>query len=172
MAGEPDRLQIMYGVAGERRLTELELPWLPGYEGSRPVRVGNAAVEQFQLDVYGEVIDALHQAALPGPRRRTTRWRVAADAARLPRIDWHEPDEGIWEVRGPRQHFTHSKVMAWVAIDRAVKAVEPFGLDGPVDRWRRSRDTIHAAGLPRGVRPRAQHASSSPTARSTSTRAC
>ena len=126
-------LQIMYGLAGERRLTELELDWLPGYEGSAPVRIGNAASRQFQLDVYGEVMDALHQS------RDGSAWRPSEDAWRLQQAlhatssseAWRQPDEGIWEVRGPRRHFTHSKVMAWVAFDRAVKAVEQFGLDGP-----------------------------------------
>ena len=142
----------MYGIAGERRLPEEELDWLPGYEGSSPVRIGNGAAEQFQLDVYGELADAgyLARSAAAGlgvpidpvrdgqqRRRSHNLWDTVEEL-------WTEPDEGIWEVRGPRRHFTHSKVMAWVAFDRAVKSVEQFGWDGPVDRWRRLRDEIHA----------------------------
>ena len=134
----------MYGLAGERRLTELELAWLPGYEGSRPVRIGNAACRQFQLDVYGEVIDALYQSRKFGLEAEEDGWRLEQALLDFVGEAWEQPDEGIWEVRGPRRHFTHSKVMAWVAFDRAVKAVEQFGLDGPVDRWRRLRDEIHA----------------------------
>ena len=127
----------MYGVAGERRLDRARARWLPGYEGSRPVRIGNAAVEQFQLDVYGEVLDALHHARRDRARRRRRRVGAASGSCSgFSRRTGSEPDEGIWEVRGPRQHFTHSKVMAWVAFDRAVKAVERFGLEGPVERWR------------------------------------
>jgi GH15 family glucan-1,4-alpha-glucosidase len=144
VAGRPDQLQIMYGLGGERRLTEWEVPWLPGFEGARPVRVGNAAATQLQLDVYGEVADAMFQARLHGlpPAERWT----AIGRALLAHLEtvWREPDEGIWEVRGPRQHFTHSKVMAWVAFDRAVKSVEQLGLAGPIDRWRALRDEIHA----------------------------
>ncbi len=144
VAGDPAQLQIMYGVAGERRLPELTLPWLPGYEGSAPVRVGNGAVHQLQLDVYGEVFDALHHARRKGLAPEPEVWRV--QQALLDHLEgaWREPDEGIWEVRGPRQHFTHSKVMSWVAFDRAVKAVERFGREGPADRWRALRDEIHA----------------------------
>ncbi|HYD39208.1 MAG TPA: glycoside hydrolase family 15 protein [Anaeromyxobacter sp.] len=147
VAGDPAQLQIMYGVAGERRLTELTLPWLPGYEGSAPVRVGNGAVHQLQLDVYGEVLDALHQARRKGLEYDPNAWRVQQAILHHLEGAWRQPDEGIWEVRGPRQHFTHSKVMTWVAFDRAVKAVERFGRDGPpggVDRWRALRDEIHA----------------------------
>jgi GH15 family glucan-1,4-alpha-glucosidase len=143
-AGSPADLQIMYGIAGERRLTELELPWLPGYENSRPVRVGNAAYCQRQLDVYGELMDAMHVG-------RKFQLEVSDEAWRMQRVlmdnlerIWHEPDEGIWEMRGPRRHFTHSKLMAWVAFDRAVKAVESFGRPGPVERWRGLRETIRA----------------------------
>jgi GH15 family glucan-1,4-alpha-glucosidase len=134
----------MYGLAGERMLPEFELPWLPGYANSRPVRVGNAAHRQFQLDVYGEVVDALHQAREGGLSESPDAWALErALVGQVARV-WEAPDEGIWEVRGPRQHFTHSKVMAWVAVDRAVQAVEHFGLAGPVDEWRALRDRIHA----------------------------
>ncbi len=143
VAGDPADLQIMYGVSGERRLPELELPWLPGYEGSAPVRVGNAASAQFQLDVYGEVLDSLHQSRKVGIDTEAPAWDLQrALVGNLEQV-WREPDEGLWEVRGGRQHFTHSKVMAWVALDRAVSAVERFGLDGPLDRWRALRAQIH-----------------------------
>jgi GH15 family glucan-1,4-alpha-glucosidase len=150
VAGAPSQLQIMYGVAGERRLTELELPWLPGYQGARPVRVGNAAVKQLQLDVYGEVMDAFHQAYRAGLPTDENVWRVGNKMLDFLETGWTKPDEGIWEVRGAPQHFTHSKVMAWVAFDRAVKAVERHGVPGPVDRWRALRDQIHAEVLVRG----------------------
>lgn len=143
-AGRPSELQIMYGPAGERRLPELELPWLPGYEGSQPVRTGNKAVNQFQLDVYGEIMDAMHQTRRSGIDSDDNSWRLQRALMDFLESAWDRPDEGIWEVRGPRRHFTHSKVMAWVAMDRAVKAVEGFGLDGPVDRWRQVRSEIHA----------------------------
>jgi GH15 family glucan-1,4-alpha-glucosidase len=143
VAGSPDQIQIMYGLGGERRLMEWEVPWLPGYEGSRPVRVGNAAVNQVQLDVYGEILDALylaHQHGFP-----TTERGVAIGQAALGHLAaiWREPDEGIWEVRGPPQHFTHSKVMAWVAFDRAIKILESSKAEGPIEEWRRLRDEIH-----------------------------
>jgi GH15 family glucan-1,4-alpha-glucosidase len=143
VAGDPSTLHIMYGVHGERRLPELELPWLPGYEESRPVRTGNAAVNQLQLDVYGEVMDALHVARRAGIPPDEASWSL--QKALLTFLDhaWCQPDEGIWEVRGPRRHFTHSKVMAWVAFDRAVKAVERYGAHGPVDRWRQLRAAVH-----------------------------
>lgn len=144
VAGTPSELQIMYGLAGERRLTELELSWLPGYEGSRPVRTGNAAYKQRQLDVYGEVIDALHAARKLGLPPNEDAWRIERTIVNFLEAEWREPDEGIWEVRGPRRHFTHSKVMAWVAFDRAIKAVEQFGLAGDVERWRSERDAIYA----------------------------
>jgi GH15 family glucan-1,4-alpha-glucosidase len=143
MAGDPPALQIMYGPAGEARLPELELPWLPGYETSSPVRTGNAAVEQFQLDVYGEVMDALHKARRLSIDPHPSSWALQRALLEFLEGHWQEPDEGIWEVRGPRRHFTHSKVLAWVAIDRAVKGVEQFGMDGPVERWRRLRAEIH-----------------------------
>jgi GH15 family glucan-1,4-alpha-glucosidase len=144
LAGQPKQMQIMYGVAGERRLTELELGWLPGYEGSAPVRIGNGAALQYQLDVYGELMDALHQARRVGMPAHPTAWHVQRVLLDFLESGWRQPDEGIWEVRGPRRHFTHSKVMAWVALDRAVKAVEQFGLAGPAGRWRGLRDEIHA----------------------------
>jgi GH15 family glucan-1,4-alpha-glucosidase len=140
-------------LAGERRLTELELDWLPGYECSRPVRIGNAASRQFQLDVYGEVLDAVYQACRAGILADPAEWRVARALLAHLASCWQQPDEGIWEVRGPRRHFTHSKAMAWVAFDRAVKAVESFGLDGPVEDWRRLRDLIHAQVCHHGFDP-------------------
>ena len=152
VAGRPDQVQIMYGPAGERRLPEMELPWLSGYEGSTPVRIGNAAHGQLQIDVFGEVLDALHQAATAGVGDTDgDAWAlVRALIDRLTEV-WREPDDGIWEVRGERRHFTHSKVMAWVAFDRAIRWAEDFGLDGPVDRWRVLRDEVHAEVLERGV---------------------
>ena len=144
VAGRPEQLQIMYGLGGERRLPEWEVPWLSGFEGARPVRVGNAAAAQLQLDVYGEILGAMFEAHVHG-LRPVDRWSAIGPAflGHLETV-WREPDEGIWEVRGPRQHFTHSKVMAWVAFDRAVKAVEQFGYAGPVEHWRAVRDAIHA----------------------------
>jgi GH15 family glucan-1,4-alpha-glucosidase len=144
VAGSPDDLQIMYGIAGERRLTELELPWLPGYEGAKPVRIGNQAASQLQLDIFGEIADALYQARTHGlASMARTAAILRAFLERLEKI-WREPDEGMWEVRGPRQHFTYSKVMAWVAFDRAVKAVLKLGMEGPVERWQKLRDEMHA----------------------------
>jgi GH15 family glucan-1,4-alpha-glucosidase len=143
VAGDPADLQIMYGARGERRLTELTLDWLPGYEGSRPVRIGNAAVTQLQLDVYGEVMDALHVARLSGVDADPDAWALQKYLLHDLETRWREPDEGIWEVRGPRRHFTHSKLMAWVAFDRAVASVEQLGLDGPAARWRQIRQEIH-----------------------------
>ena len=143
VAGEASKLQIMYGVGGERRLPEYEIGWLAGYAGSRPVRVGNAASEQLQLDVYGEVLDALHQAREHGLGPNDSAWSVQRQLVEYLEAAWHEPDEGIWEVRGPRRHFTHSKVLAWVAFDRAIHAVESSGLDGPLDRWRQARQALH-----------------------------
>jgi GH15 family glucan-1,4-alpha-glucosidase len=148
VAGDPAQLQIMYGIGGEQRLTEFELPWLAGYEGSRPVRVGNAASDQFQLDIYGEVIAAAYRAGEAGVRPRD-------DAARSPGLNleeiietvehrWRDPDEGIWEVRGERQHFTYSKFSAWYAVDRALKLAEMTGREAPVERWQRLREAIHA----------------------------
>jgi GH15 family glucan-1,4-alpha-glucosidase len=143
VAGTPSTLQIMYGLGGERRLTELELSWLPGYQGSVPVRVGNAAYAQHQLDVYGEVMDAMHLTRRWNLPPSENAWRVQRAILDYLESDWNRPDEGIWEVRGPRRQFTHSKVMAWVAMDRAVKSVEEFGLAGDAVRWRRIRDAIH-----------------------------
>ena len=143
VAGSPADLQIMYGVAGERRLTELELPWLPGYEGSAPVRIGNAASEQLQIDVFGEVMDALYQARGHGLAFTKEAWSLQTTLLDYLEHSWRERDEGIWEIRGERQHFVHSKVMAWVAFDRAVRSVEEQSMDGPVDRWREIRDEIH-----------------------------
>jgi len=144
VAGNPEQIQIMYGLAGERRLPELEIPWLSGYEGSRPVRVGNAAAAQLQLDVFGELMDALHQARKAGIAPDEYVWPIQrALVEHLEKI-WQSADQGMWETRGGPQHFTSSKVLAWVALDRAVKAVEIFGRHGPVDRWRVARDRIHA----------------------------
>jgi GH15 family glucan-1,4-alpha-glucosidase len=144
VAGRPRDLQTLYSVTGERRLDERELPWLAGHFGAAPVRIGNAASQQFQLDVYGEVMDTLHLARTVNLDPEPHVWQI--QKALLDFLDsaWHEPDEGIWEIRGPRRHFVHSKVMAWVAFDRAVKAVEHFELKGPVERWRATRDAIHA----------------------------
>jgi GH15 family glucan-1,4-alpha-glucosidase len=143
VAGAPEQMQIMYGIAGERRLPELEIPWLPGYEGSEPVRIGNAAAAQLQLDIYGELMDTLYQACKGGLAGHDTAWSVQrALLAHLEKA-WVQPDEGLWEVRAPPRHFTYSKVMAWVAFDRAVKMVEAFNLPGPVERWRELRRRIH-----------------------------
>jgi GH15 family glucan-1,4-alpha-glucosidase len=141
IAGDPVELQIMYGVAGERRLDEYIAEWLPGYDGN-PVRIGNAAVDQFQLDVYGEVMDALHQARKAGLESDKPAWDLQQALMHFVENNWNTPDEGIWEVRGSSRHFTHSKLMAWVAADRAVKAVEQADMEGPVDRWRTVRDEI------------------------------
>ena len=143
VAGKPSQMNIMYGLAGERRLPELVLGWLPGYESSTPVRIGNAAWEQFQLDVYGELMDALHLARRGGLAPDENAWRVERALTEHLESCWSEPDNGIWEMRGPKRHFTHSKVMAWVAVDRMVKAVERYGLQGPVERWRSLRGRIH-----------------------------
>jgi GH15 family glucan-1,4-alpha-glucosidase len=143
VAGDPASMQILYGVAGERRIPEFELDWLPGYAGSRPVRVGNAAHEQFQLDTYGEMMDSLHEARRHGLARDDHAWSLQLNVMQFLEGAWDRPDEGIWEVRGPRRHFTHSKVLAWVAFDRAVEAVERWDRPGPVERWRRIRDEIH-----------------------------
>lgn len=143
IAGDPAQLQIMYGASGERRLTEILLPHLCGYENSAPVRIGNAASDQLQLDVYGEVMDAMHLARETKIEFDPAYWHLQRHLVDFVEANWMKPDEGIWEIRGPRRHFTHSKIMAWVAIDRAVRSVEEFGLDGPVERWRTLRDTIH-----------------------------
>jgi GH15 family glucan-1,4-alpha-glucosidase len=144
MAGSPEQLQIMYGIAGERRLPEFEIDWLPGYQGAKPVRIGNNAVGQRQLDVYGEVMNALHLARVGGLQADDTAWNVQRALLEHLGTIWQEPDEGIWETRGGRQHFTFSKVMAWVAFDRAIRSAEMFKLDGPLDEWRATRAQIHA----------------------------
>ena len=149
IAGDPAEMQIMYGVAGERNLVEYVADWLPGYDGN-PVRIGNAAAKQFQLDVYGEVIDALHQARRSGLKLDDPSWGLQVKLMEFVAAHWTEPDEGIWEVRGGSQHFTHSKLMAWVAADRAVKAVEDFGLPGPAKRWRALREEIKGDILTHG----------------------
>jgi GH15 family glucan-1,4-alpha-glucosidase len=153
-AGRPSELQIMYGVGGERRLTELELPWLDGYADSRPVRIGNAAHGQLQLDVYGELMDVMHVARKFQVESWDDAWRFQKTLMDYLEAGWHLEDEGIWEVRGPRRDFTHSKVMAWVAFDRAVKGVEMYGHDGPVERWRALRDAVHADVCQNGFDPR------------------
>jgi GH15 family glucan-1,4-alpha-glucosidase len=153
VAGSPDQLQIMYGIAGERRLTEWTAPWLPGYENSAPVRIGNAAYSQLQLDVFGEIMDVHHQARRQGLSTNASGW--PAQLAFLDHLQkiWREPDEGIWEVRGGPRHFTHSKVMAWVAFDRAIKSAESFELDGPIGEWRTLRDEICSDVLGKGFDP-------------------
>ncbi|MBV8139828.1 MAG: glycoside hydrolase family 15 protein [Deltaproteobacteria bacterium] len=143
VAGSPDDLQILYGIAGERRITEFELPWLSGYEESTPVRIGNAAHQQFQLDVYGEIVGAFDVGRRSGATPSLESWALLTALMQNLEKVWNQPDEGIWEVRGPRRHFTHSKVMAWVALDRAVKAVEAGFHEGPLERWRKLRDRIH-----------------------------
>jgi GH15 family glucan-1,4-alpha-glucosidase len=150
VAGDPRDMQIMYGLAGERRLEEYELPWLPGYEGSTPVRVGNQASGQFQLDVYGELLDALHLDRTSGLSSGRSAWAMQLGVLDQLEHRWQQPDQSLWEMRGDPRHFVHSKVMAWVGLDRAVTAVESFGMKGPVDRWRAARDAIHAEVCERG----------------------
>jgi GH15 family glucan-1,4-alpha-glucosidase len=150
IAGDPRDVQIMYGLAGERRLDERELEWLPGYESSAPVRVGNAASTQLQLDVFGEVIDALYQARRNGAPADDNIWSLCLVLLDWLEDGWRQEDSGIWEVRGPSRHFTHSKVMAWVAFDRGVRANEEFGREGPIDGWRALRDEIKQEVLARG----------------------
>jgi GH15 family glucan-1,4-alpha-glucosidase len=145
IAGDPARLQVLYGLDGQRRIAEVELPWLTGYEGSSPVRTGNAASGQLQLDMYGDVMGALFLAHSGGVAEQAGSWPLQRALLRFLESHWHEPDHGIWEVRGPRRHFSHSKVMAWFAFDRGVRSVERFGLSAPVDRWRELRDEIHAS---------------------------
>jgi GH15 family glucan-1,4-alpha-glucosidase len=154
IAGNADELQIMYGVGGERRLLEWQVDWLPGYQGAKPVRIGNAASEQLQLDVYGEVMDALHQARAGGLQVPRSAWALQVNMMEHLETIWQQPDDGIWEVRGGRRHFVHSKVMAWVAFDRAVQDVEQYNLPGPIERWRRTRDAIHADVCARGFNAR------------------
>lgn len=143
VAGDPARLQTLYGPSGQRRLAEWVVPWLPGYEGSRPVRVGNGAVDQVQLDVYGELMDAMHLARRAGVAPDRTAWALETALVEHLESAWQKPDESIWEIRGPRRHFTYSKVMAWVAVDRALKIAERDGVEAPTDRWRRLRNAIH-----------------------------
>ena len=143
VAGSPDQLQIMYGIAGERRLTEWTAPWLPGYENSAPVRIGNAAYSQLQLDVFGEIMDVHYQARRGGLSGDDSGWDAQLKFLEHLQQVWNEPDEGIWEVRGEPRHFTYSKVMAWVAFDRSIRSAETFGLRGPIDDWRKLRDQIH-----------------------------
>ena len=159
IAGDPADLQIMYNIAGARRLTEFELDWLPGYEGSKPVRVGNAASGQFQLDVYGEVMAAIYAARRMGLKGTDAGWRAIRDLVTFLETAWQKPDDGIWEVRGGRRHFTHSKVMAWVAFDRLVRAIDEFGLGGDEGKAMRAhlgalRERIHAEVCDRGFNPR------------------
>jgi len=142
-AGSPDELQIMYGIAGERRLYEYAAFWLPGYEGAGPVRIGNAAAGQVQLDVYGEVLDTFYAGRKAGLAAASPSWALECALVQHLETIWTEPDNGLWEVRGGVRHFTHSKVMAWVAFDRAVRSAEEFGLDAPLERWRAIRDRIH-----------------------------
>jgi len=153
-AGSPSEIQIMYGLAGEKRLSEWEVPWLSGYESSRPVRIGNAASNQLQLDVFGEVMDAMHQARLGGLPYVAAGWDFQIALLSHLETVWSFPDEGIWEVRGGRQHFTYSKVMAWVAFDRGIKSADVFGLEGPLDRWRAIRAEIHQQVCERAFDPR------------------
>jgi GH15 family glucan-1,4-alpha-glucosidase len=154
IAGAPSQTQIMYGLGGERRIPEQVLPWLPGYEGAAPVRIGNAAAEQVQLDVYGEVMDALHQGRKHGIPKDDAAWELQRALLEHLETCWQGPDEGLWEVRGPRRHFTYSKMMCWVAFDRSIKAVEEFGRDGPVEHWRELRAAIHEDVCRRAWRPK------------------
>ena len=154
VGGTPSRIQILYGLAGERRVPETELDWLPGYEGSPPVRIGNRAATQLQLDVYGELMDAVHQARHAGLVGSEAGWALQRALVEHLETIWDHPDDGIWEVRGGRRHFTHSKVMAWVALDRTVRTVEEFGLEGPVARWRALRARIHDDVCRRGFNAR------------------
>jgi GH15 family glucan-1,4-alpha-glucosidase len=155
VAGDPENLQIMYGIAGERELGENELHWLPGYENSSPVRIGNGAAHQLQLDVYGEVTEALHLGHMTGLARNDYASVLQLKLIRYLEKHWNEPDEGIWEVRGPRRHFVHSKVMAWVAVDRAVRLIESGDVEAPggVARWRALREEIHREVCERGFDP-------------------
>jgi GH15 family glucan-1,4-alpha-glucosidase len=150
VAGTPEQLQTVYGVGGERELAEFEAPWLKGYANSRPVRIGNGAAVQFQLDVYGELMDAFHVSRTHGIEPIDHAWAVQRALLDFLESNWSEPDEGIWEIRGPRRHFTYSKVMAWVACDRAAKAVQRFHLHGPAERWSAMRDEIHTEVCQRG----------------------
>jgi GH15 family glucan-1,4-alpha-glucosidase len=150
VAGSPQDLQILYGVTGVRRLDEYEISWLPGYQGAAQVRVGNAASKQFQLDVYGEVMDTLHLARTSGLDPEPAAWDLQVALVEFLESNWQRPDDGIWEIRGPQRHFIHSKVMAWVAFDRVIKDAESDGLEAPLERWKRIRDAIHAQVCEKG----------------------
>ncbi|APR87884.1 Glucoamylase [Minicystis rosea] len=150
VAGDPSKIQIMYGIAGERRLDEWVVPWLPGYQGSKPVRIGNDAYAQRQLDVYGELMDSTYQAYKVHAEPEDSTWRIQRALLDFLASSWREPGSGLWEMRSAPKHFTYAKVMSWVAFDRAVKTVERIGLDGPVDRWRKLRDEIHAEVCAKG----------------------
>ena len=153
-AGSPSQIQIMYGLAGDKRLAEWEVPWLAGYEGSRPVRIGNAAADQLQLDVFGEVLDAMHQARVGGLQPLADAWDFQRVLMSHLEEIWPLEDEGIWEVRGGRRHFTYSKMMAWVAFDRTIRSAEAFGLEGPIDHWRKLRARIHAEVCDKAFNPK------------------
>jgi GH15 family glucan-1,4-alpha-glucosidase len=154
VAGDPRQVQIMYGLAGERRLDEWEVPWLAGYAGSKPVRIGNAAASQLQLDIFGEVMDAMYHATVGGLAPSTSDWQLRCKLTEHLASVWDEPDEGLWEVRGGRRHFTHSKVMAWVALDRGIKSIEAQGVPGPLKAWRALRDKIHRQVCEEGYDPK------------------
>jgi len=153
-AGSPSQIQIMYGLAGDKRLAEWEVPWLAGYEGSKPVRIGNAAADQLQLDVFGEVLDAMHQARVGGLPPLADAWDFQRVLVSHLEEIWPLEDEGIWEVRGGRRHFTYSKMMAWVAFDRTIRSAEAFGLEGPIDHWRKLRARIHAEVCDKAFNPK------------------
>ncbi|MGB6058374.1 MAG: glycoside hydrolase family 15 protein, partial [Microthrixaceae bacterium] len=150
VAGDPGQIQIMYGLGGERRLPELELGWLAGYEGSRPVRVGNDAASQRQLDVYGEIVDTLYQARRSGLQAEPETWHVEEALLDWLESGWREPDSGLWEIRGEPRHYVHSKVLSWVAFDRAVRSIEEFDVDGDSTAWAAVRDEIHNEVCERG----------------------
>jgi len=150
VAGSPKDLQILYGITGVRRLDESEIAWLPGYQGAAPVRIGNAASKQFQLDVYGEVMDTLHLARTSGLDPEPAAWNLQVALLEFLESNWQRPDDGIWEIRGPQRHFIHSKVMAWVAFDRIIKDAEHDGLEAPIERWTQIRDAIHAEVCAKG----------------------
>ena len=152
-AGHPSEMQIMYGLAGERRLTEYEVEWLPGYEGSRPVRIGNAAYRQLQLDVYGELRDALYACRRYGLESNPDSWNMSLALLEYLETIWQQPDQGMWEIRGEPRHFTFSKIMTWVAFDRAIKAVEQFGLEGPRAHWEKLRAEIATEILDKAYDP-------------------
>ncbi len=153
IAGSPDQLQVLYGVAGERHLQEFEVPWLGGYEGSQPVRVGNEARMQVQLDIYGEIMDSFHVARKMGLEHDGMSWQMQKVLLDYLEGHWHQADEGLWEVRGPKRHFTHSNLMAWVAVDRSIKDLCALGLDGPLDRWKALRAEIRQDICSRGFDP-------------------